>query len=191
MQSNATTVEQPGAGTPQARGGSRAGSGRARRGDLRQRDASTAQVNDVFVNVASRSVASKPRPSVGSGEETDVTRGRRSRGCGEDRSPWTAVQEEDQTTRKGSGADATHLRQGRSPPPPPLCKAPAVCETPPTAMDDRFDAKERARENQWSREKDDRSLAHGETSAQQLKRECGYFAFPRVRMTARGSKPLE
>ncbi len=58
-------------------------------------------------------------------------------------------------------------------------------------MDDRFDAKERACEKRRSREKDDRSLASGEKSVQQLKRECGYFAFPRVRMTARGSKPLE
>jgi hypothetical protein len=58
-------------------------------------------------------------------------------------------------------------------------------------MDDRFDAKERAREKQRSREEDDRSVARGEKSGQQLKRECGYFAFPRVRMSARGSKPLE
>ena len=58
-------------------------------------------------------------------------------------------------------------------------------------MDDRFDAEERAREKQRSREEDDRSLACGEKSVQQLKRECGYFAFPRFRMSARGSKPLE
>jgi hypothetical protein len=58
-------------------------------------------------------------------------------------------------------------------------------------MDEPFDAKERAREKQRSREEDDRSLARGEKSVQQLKRECGYFVMPRVRMTARGSKPLE
>ena len=58
-------------------------------------------------------------------------------------------------------------------------------------MNDRFNPKERAREKQRSREEDDRSLARGEKSVQQLKRECGYFAFPRVRMSARGSKPLE
>jgi hypothetical protein len=34
-------------------------------------------------------------------------------------------------------------------------------------------------------------LARRKKSMQLLKRECGYFAFPRVRMTARGSKPLE
>lgn len=59
------------------------------------------------------------------------------------------------------------------------------------AMDDQFDPKERVREKQRSREEDDRSLARGEKSVQQLKRECGYFAFPRIRMSARGSKPLE
>jgi len=58
-------------------------------------------------------------------------------------------------------------------------------------MDDRFDPKEGAREKQRSREEDDRAIARGEKSVQQLKRECGYFAFPRVRMSARGSKPLE
>jgi hypothetical protein len=58
-------------------------------------------------------------------------------------------------------------------------------------MDGRFDAKERAREKQRSGGEDDRSLARGENSVRQLKRECGYFAFPRVRMSARGSKPLE
>jgi hypothetical protein len=58
-------------------------------------------------------------------------------------------------------------------------------------MDDRFDPKERAREKQRSREEDDRSLARGEKSLEQLKHEGGYFAFPRVRMSARGSKPLE
>lgn len=34
-------------------------------------------------------------------------------------------------------------------------------------------------------------LARGEKSVQQLKRECGHFAFPRVRVSTRGSKPLE
>ncbi|HXN34459.1 MAG TPA: hypothetical protein VN894_21500 [Polyangiaceae bacterium] len=58
-------------------------------------------------------------------------------------------------------------------------------------MEGRFDAKERVREKQRSREEDDRSLARGEKSVQQLKRECGYFAFPRFHMSTRGSKPLE
>jgi hypothetical protein len=58
-------------------------------------------------------------------------------------------------------------------------------------MDDRFDPKERASEKHRSREEDDRSLARGKKSLEQLKGECGYFAFPRVRMSARGSKLLE
>jgi hypothetical protein len=58
-------------------------------------------------------------------------------------------------------------------------------------MEELFDPKERAREKQRSREEDDRALARGEKSLDRLKRECGYFAFPRVRMSARGSKPLE
>jgi hypothetical protein len=79
---------------------------------------------------------------------------------------------------------------------PPHGKAPAVCETPPTAIEFGSHGRPvrrqgRAREKQRSREEDDRSLARGEKSVQQLKRECGYFAFPRVRMSARGSKPLE
>ncbi|MGA7122217.1 MAG: hypothetical protein WBY94_19095 [Polyangiaceae bacterium] len=53
-------------------------------------------------------------------------------------------------------------------------------------MDDRFDAKARVREKQRSREEDDRSLARGEKSVQQLKAECGYFAFPRFRVSTRG-----
>ena len=58
-------------------------------------------------------------------------------------------------------------------------------------MDERFDPKQRAREKQRSRKADDRALARGEKSLEQIKRESGYFAFPRIRMSARGSKPLE
>jgi hypothetical protein len=58
-------------------------------------------------------------------------------------------------------------------------------------VDDRFNPKERARDKRRSRDEDHRALACGEKSLQQLKRECGHFAFPRVRLSARGSKPLE
>ena len=78
-----------------------------------------------------------------------------------DSSPW----------RAGTGGRPDHaegVRSGRrfcarpEVRSPALCKAPAVCETPPTAielaaMDDRFDPKERARERQRSRNEDDRS----------------------------------
>jgi hypothetical protein len=56
---------------------------------------------------------------------------------------------------------------------------------------ERFDPKERAREKQRSREEDARALASGEKSPDQLRRENGYFAFPNVRISARGTKPLE
>jgi hypothetical protein len=58
-------------------------------------------------------------------------------------------------------------------------------------VDEQFDPKERAHEKRRSRDEDDRALASGEKSLVQLKRERGHFAFPRVRMSARGSKPLE
>jgi hypothetical protein len=57
-------------------------------------------------------------------------------------------------------------------------------------MDRSFDPKERAREKQRSHE-DNRALALGEISLQPRKREPGHFAFPRVRLSARGSQPLE
>jgi len=60
------------------------------------------------------------------------------------------------------------------------------------AMDpDRFDAQERAREKQASRDADARALASGEKSRDDLRRENGHFAFPKVRVSLRGAKPLE
>jgi len=56
---------------------------------------------------------------------------------------------------------------------------------------ERFDPKERAREKQRSREEDARALASGEKSREQLRRENGHFAFRNVRVSARGTKPLE
>jgi hypothetical protein len=56
---------------------------------------------------------------------------------------------------------------------------------------ERFDPLERAREKQASREEDARALAAGEKTREQLKRENGHFVFPRVEISARGSKPLE
>jgi hypothetical protein len=56
---------------------------------------------------------------------------------------------------------------------------------------DRFDPQERAREKQRSREADERSLASGEKSRDELRRENGHFAFRNVRVSLRGAKPLE
>ena len=50
---------------------------------------------------------------------------------------------------------------------------------------------DRAREKQRSREEDARALASGEKSREDLRRENGHFVFPNVRVSARGSKPLE
>lgn len=52
------------------------------------------------------------------------------------------------------------------------------------------DPKKRAREKQRSREEDLRALASGEKSREQLRRENGIFAFPNVRISLRGAKPL-
>ena len=49
----------------------------------------------------------------------------------------------------------------------------------------------RAREKQVSRDEDDRALASGEKSREQLQRENGHFVFPHVRVSLRGVKPLE
>jgi hypothetical protein len=57
--------------------------------------------------------------------------------------------------------------------------------------EERFDPKERARQKRASRDEDARALASGEKTREQLKRENGHFVFPRVRISARGSKPLE
>jgi hypothetical protein len=46
-------------------------------------------------------------------------------------------------------------------------------------------------EKQRSREEDARALATGEKSREELQRENGHFAFANVRITLRGTKPLE
>jgi hypothetical protein len=56
---------------------------------------------------------------------------------------------------------------------------------------ERFDPKQRAREKQRSREEDARALASGEKSRDELRRENGHFVFPNVRISARGTRPLE
>jgi hypothetical protein len=56
---------------------------------------------------------------------------------------------------------------------------------------ERPDPKERAREKKRSRDEDARALAAGEKSRDELRRENGHFAFPRVRVSLRGAKPLE
>jgi hypothetical protein len=56
---------------------------------------------------------------------------------------------------------------------------------------ERFDPKERTREKQRSRDEDARALACGENSREQLRRENGHFVFSNVRISLRGSKPLE
>jgi hypothetical protein len=56
---------------------------------------------------------------------------------------------------------------------------------------ERLDPAERAREKQRSREDDARALASGAKSQAQLRRENGLFAFPKVRVSLRGAKPLE
>ena len=54
-----------------------------------------------------------------------------------------------------------------------------------------LDPAERAREKQRSRADDARALASGEKSREELRRENGHFAFRNVRISLRGSKPLE
>lgn len=56
---------------------------------------------------------------------------------------------------------------------------------------ERFDPRERAREKQLSRDEDARALASGEKSRKELQRENGHFAFPNVRISTRGAKPLK
>ena len=56
---------------------------------------------------------------------------------------------------------------------------------------DRLNPDERAREKQRSRAEDARALASGEKSRDELRRENGHFAFRNVRVSLRGSKPLE
>jgi hypothetical protein len=50
---------------------------------------------------------------------------------------------------------------------------------------------DRAREKQKSRDADDRALASGQKSRDDLRLENGHFAFRRVRISLRGAKPLE
>jgi len=47
---------------------------------------------------------------------------------------------------------------------------------------DEYDAKQRALEKQLSREADERALASGEKTREQLRDENGAFAFPRERV---------
>jgi len=56
---------------------------------------------------------------------------------------------------------------------------------------DHLEPIERAREKQESRDVDDRALASGQKSRDDLRRENGHFAFRRVRISLRGAKPLE
>jgi hypothetical protein len=56
---------------------------------------------------------------------------------------------------------------------------------------ERFDPKRRALEKQRSREADARALASGEKTLEQLERENGHFVFPHVRISFKGSRPLE
>ena len=56
---------------------------------------------------------------------------------------------------------------------------------------ERLDPAERAREKQRAREEDAHDLASGTKSRAQLRRENGVFAFPNVRVSLRGAKPLE
>ena len=48
--------------------------------------------------------------------------------------------------------------------------------------DDSYSAKERAAEKQRAREADEQALSSGDKSREQLRRENGHFAFPRVRI---------
>ena len=54
-----------------------------------------------------------------------------------------------------------------------------------------FDPKERAREKQRSREDDARALASGEKTREQLREENGLVLARNVRISLRGTKPLE
>lgn len=56
---------------------------------------------------------------------------------------------------------------------------------------ERLDPAQRAREKSLSREEDAQALASGAKSRAQLRRENGLFAFPNVRVSLRGAKPLE
>lgn len=51
-----------------------------------------------------------------------------------------------------------------------------------------YDAAERAREKQESRERDEQALASGEKSREQLRRENGFFSALRFRIDLAGAK---
>ncbi|HEX2568427.1 MAG TPA: hypothetical protein VH877_02635 [Polyangia bacterium] len=53
-----------------------------------------------------------------------------------------------------------------------------------------YNPKKRAEEKQRSRERDERALASGEKSAEQLRRENGRIALLRVRIDYAGAKSL-
>ncbi len=57
--------------------------------------------------------------------------------------------------------------------------------------DQPHDPEARALEKRRAREDDERALASGEKTREDLRRENAHFAFPRVRVTLRGTKPLE
>jgi hypothetical protein len=77
-----------------------------------------------------------------------------------------------------------------------LCPQVAPTKLPPYFVivlhePERLDPAERAREKRNSREADARDLASGAKSRDELRRENGVFAFPKVRVSLRGAKPLE
>ena len=49
----------------------------------------------------------------------------------------------------------------------------------------------RAEEKQKSRDEDAKALADGTKTLEDLKKENGHFAFKNVRITTKGSKPLQ
>lgn len=53
-----------------------------------------------------------------------------------------------------------------------------------------IDPDERAREKQESRDEDERTLASGEKTQEQLRRENGHFSFLRVRINYAGARSL-
>jgi len=56
---------------------------------------------------------------------------------------------------------------------------------------ERFDPEERAREKQRSRDEDARALASGEKTREPLRKENGLVLARHVRISLRGTKPLE
>jgi hypothetical protein len=54
----------------------------------------------------------------------------------------------------------------------------------------KYDFDERAREKQESRERDERAVASGEKTQEELRRENGHFSSLRVRINYAGAKSL-